>query len=51
MSENLKEKIASVVLIFISILFPIILDGDATASVILLPMGIAGLFGKEVEDF
>ena len=51
MRENLKEKIASVVLIFISILFPLILDGDATASVILLPMGIAGLCGKEVEDF
>ena len=51
MSENVKEKIGSVLLIFISILFPIILDGDATASVILLPMGIAGLCGKEVEDF
>ena len=47
MSENVKEKIGGIAAIICAILFPIILDGDATASVILLPMGIAGLFGKE----
>ena len=48
----LKQKLSGFVLVIISILIPIVMDGDATASVLLLPLGIYLLFTKEkVMDF
>lgn len=51
MSENVKNKLCGIGLIALAILCPIFDNGNATVSVLLLPMGIAGLCGKEVEDF
>lgn len=42
-----KQKMMGVALIIISILIPIINDGDATASMITLPLGLFLLFTKE----
>ena len=42
-----KQKILGVVAIGISIASPILLDGDATISVIMLPLGIYMIFTKE----
>ena len=42
-----KQKLIGVVAIGISIASPILLDGDATISVIMLPLGIYMLFTKE----
>ena len=43
----LKQKMMGIALIIISILIPILLDGDATASLLFLPLGIYVLFTKE----
>ena len=43
----LKQKMMGVALIIISILIPIISDGDATAILITLPLGLFLLFTKE----
>ena len=43
----LKQKMMGIAMIFISILIPILLDGDATASLITLPLGLFILFTKE----
>ena len=43
----LKQKMMGIALIVISILIPILLDGDATASLITLPLGLYLLFTKE----
>ena len=43
----LKQKMVGITLIIISILIPIINDGDATASLLFLPLGIYMLFTKE----
>ena len=43
----LKQKMVGITLIIISILIPIINDGDATASLLFLPLGIYVLFTKE----
>ena len=42
-----KQKIVGLFAIGISIASPILLDGDATISVIILPLGIYMLFTKE----
>ena len=42
-----KQKLLGVVAIAASIASPILLDGDATISVIMLPLGIYILFTKE----
>ena len=42
-----KQKLIGVVAIGISIASPLLLDGDATISVIMLPLGIYVLFTKE----
>lgn len=42
-----KQKLLGVVAIGVSIVSPILLDGDATISVIMLPLGIYVLFTKE----
>ena len=43
----LKQKICGVVLATIGIVAPIVCDGDATASLLLVPMGLFVLFIKE----
>ena len=43
----LKQKLMGLVMVIISILIPIVLDGDATASLITLPIGIYLIFTKE----
>ena len=43
----LKQKLCGVVLAAIGIIVPIICDGDATASLLLVPMGLYVLFTKE----
>ena len=43
----LKQKMMGIALIIISILIPIINNGDATASLLFLPLGIYMLFTKE----
>ena len=43
----LKQKMIGIVLIIISILIPIVCDGDATTSLLFLPLGIYMLFTKE----
>ena len=43
----LKPKLCGVVLAAIGIIVPIICDGDATASLLLVPMGLFVLFTKE----
>ena len=42
-----KQKLLGVVAIAASIVSPILLDGDATISIIMLPLGIYILFTKE----
>ena len=43
----LKQKLCGVVLAAIGIIVPILFDGDATASLLLVPMGLFVLFTKE----
>ena len=43
----LKQKMMGIALIIISILIPIINNGDVTASLLFLPLGIYILFTKE----
>ena len=42
-----KQKLIGVVAICVSIASPLLLDGDATISLIMLPLGIYILFTKE----
>ena len=42
-----KQKLLGVVAIAASIASPLLLDGDATISVIMLPLGIYMIFTKE----
>ena len=42
-----KQKLIGVIAICVSIASPLLLDGDATISVIMLPLGIYILFTKE----
>lgn len=42
-----KQKLLGVVAIGVSIASPLLLDGDATVSVIMLPLGLYLLFTKE----
>lgn len=43
----IKQKFLGLVLVGFGILIPFVLDGDATASVIIVPMGLFALFTKE----
>ncbi len=43
----IKQKISGLVMAAIGIVTPFILDGDATASLITLPLGIYLIFTKE----
>lgn len=48
----LKQKMCGLIFIIISIMIPVIMGGDATSSVVLLPLGLFLLFTKEkVMDF
>ena len=42
-----KQKLLGILAIGISIASPLLLDGDATISLIMLPLGIYALFTKE----
>ena len=42
-----KQKFIGLIAIAVSIASPILLDGDATISIIMLPLGIYMLFTKE----
>lgn len=42
-----KQKLLGVVAIGVSIVSPLLLDGDATISLIMLPLGIYMIFTKE----
>ena len=44
---KVKQKLLGVVAIGVSIASPLLLDGDATISVIMLPLGIYVLFTKK----
>ncbi len=44
---KLKQKIMGLIMIIISIMLPIVLDGDATASVIIILLGIWLFFTKD----
>lgn len=43
----IKQKLCGMVLTAIGIIAPILFDGDATASLLLVPMGLFVLFTKE----
>ena len=43
----LKQKLCGLVLATIGIVVPIVCDGDVTASLLLVPMGLYVLFTKE----
>ena len=42
-----KQKLLGIVAICVSIASPLLLDGDATISLIMLPLGLYFLFTKE----
>lgn len=42
-----KQKLLGIIAIGISIIIPFIMDGDATISLFMLPMGLYALFTKE----
>ena len=42
-----KQKMLGILAIGVSIVSPLLLDGDATISVIMLPLGIYMIFTKE----
>ena len=44
---KLKQKIMGLIMIIISIILPIVLDGDATSSVIIILIGIWLFFTKD----
>ena len=43
----LKQKLCGLVIAGFGVLIPFLLDGDATASVILIPFGLFLIFTKE----
>lgn len=42
-----KQKLLGLLAIGISIVSPLLLDGDATISLVMLPLGLCALFTKE----
>lgn len=42
-----KQKLLGLVLVGFGILIPFVLDGDATASVILIPLGLFLIFTRQ----
>ena len=48
----IKQKLSGLTMTAVGIITPILLDGDATASILILPLGLYLLFTKEkVMDF
>ena len=45
--KMIKQKIIGLLLFIIGIIEPIILDGDAALSVLIVPLGIYAIFTKE----
>ena len=43
----IKQKLMGLVAVGVAIACPLLLDGDATASLIMLPLGLYALFTKE----
>ena len=43
----LKQKLCGLVLVSIGIITPFVLDGDATLSVLIVPLGLYAIFTKE----
>ena len=43
----LKQKLCGLVIAGLGILIPFVLDGDATVSVIIIPMGLLLIFTRE----
>lgn len=43
----LKQKLLGLVLVGFGILIPFVLDGDATASILLIPWGLYIIFTRE----
>ena len=43
----LKQKLCGLVITGFGVLIPFVLDGDATASVILIPLGLFLIFTKQ----
>ena len=43
----LKQKLLGLVLVGFGILIPFVLDGDATVSVIIIPMGLFLIFTRQ----
>ena len=43
----LKQKLLGLVLVGFGILIPFVLDGDATVSVIIIPLGLFLIFTKQ----
>ena len=43
----LKQKLLGLAAVGIAIVCPLLLNGDATASIIMLPLGLYALFTKE----
>lgn len=43
----LKQKLCGLVLVGFGILIPFVLDGDATVSVIIVPMGLFLVFTRQ----
>ena len=46
-SEKAKQKLLGILAIGVSIASPLLLDGDATISVLMLPLGIYAIVTKE----
>ena len=42
----LKQKVCGLALVFIGVIIPFILDGDATVSLLLIPLGLYLIFTK-----
>ena len=43
----IKQKIIGLLLVLIGVITPFLLDGDATLSVLIVPLGLYAIFTKE----
>ena len=43
----LKQKLCGLILVAIGVVVPVLLDGDATASILLVPLGLYLTFTRE----
>lgn len=46
--KTLKQRIAGIVLLLIAIMIPLILDGDCTADLIIVPLAVWMITSKNV---